>query len=369
MVNTITNRQMFFILVLTLSAYSIIPLANRMAETAGTGAWLSLLVTSLIFMLPLLGIVHLNNLFKGKTVFDYAPKLIGKAGAYLISIYYVLFFLLFLFYLVLEVGIVLNADFFPETPLWIIGFICIPVFCYISNKGITTVARLCEVIGMIFIITGILVHVLMITQGKLNRILPLFSSAEIENYVRGIKPAILPFIPMSLLLAIPFAKQNGKKSTKTAVLTILFLVFFYVLVVESCIMKVGLNDIVNYKDSLIVAIRDTAPTFFEFFTRLDILYLTVGMTGLFMGVIVIMTVILEFVCRMFANVKRSVFSIALGVMTFGAYLILIGITDFAQFILETEPYLVFVSAMLIPFILLIVAKIKKVGKQGKRHAV
>jgi spore germination protein len=360
---------MFFILVLTLSAYSIIPLANRMAETAGTGAWLSLLATSLIFMLPLIGIVHLNNLFKGKTLFDYAPRLIGKAGAYLVSMYYVMFFLLFLFYLVLEVGVVLKADFFPRTPLWVIGLVCIPVFIYISHKGVTTVARMCEIIGMIFIITGVLVHILMITQGKLNRILPLFSTAEIDNYLRGIKPAILPFIPMSLLLAIPFSKQNGKKAVKTAVLTILFLVFFYILVVESCIMKVGLSDIVNYKDSLIVAIRDTAPKFFEFFTRLDILYLTVGMTGLFMGVIVIITVLLEFLCRMFANVKRGYFSVALGVMAFVAYLILIGITDFDLFILDIEPFLVFVSVVLIPSTLLIVAKVKKAGKQGRKDAV
>ena len=58
MTNTITNRQMAFILFLTLTCYTIVTISKDMAESAGTGSWLTILVTALIFGLVAMGIVY-----------------------------------------------------------------------------------------------------------------------------------------------------------------------------------------------------------------------------------------------------------------------------------------------------------------------
>lgn len=57
----------------------------------------------------------------------------------------------------------LKADFFPRTPIWALMLISVPVFCYIAYKGITTVARMCEIFGIVFLVTGITVLVFMIS--------------------------------------------------------------------------------------------------------------------------------------------------------------------------------------------------------------
>ena len=307
MINTITNRQMFFIILLTLTSYSIINVPKDMAASAGTGSWLVLFLASILAGLVAVIIVSLNNRFHGKMLFEYSAQLITQPGSYLLSLIYVVYFIFHIVFLVTLEAKLLKADFFPRSPLWAFPLFSIPVFCFIANKGINTISRLCELVGIVFIITGSFVHIIMLAEGDVNNILPLFNAQEIEDYARSFKHVYLPYAPLSVLLAIPLTQKNGNKSKKTAFFSLIAIGLFYILIVVNSVMKVGLNDIVKYDDSLIVAIRDTAPKFLEVVARLDILFLTVGFTGLFMGIAIIMTVIVnifvEFLKRQAAHLS------------------------------------------------------------------
>ena len=366
--NTITNRQMFFILVLTLTSNNVITIAKDMAVSAGTGAWLTLLATSVFFGLVAVVIVSLNNRFHGKTLFEYSAQLITRPGSYILICLYILYFLFITLLLVTQEAKVLKVDFFPKTPLWVFPALSLPVFCYIANKGITTIARLCEFIGIIFICTAVFVHILMLTEGKVNRILPLINPDEIGEYAKATEMAVPAFIPIGMLFAIPFTKKNGNKSKKIAFFSLIAIGLFYILIVISSIMKVGLNDIAHYEDSLIIAIRDTAPRFLEVITRLDILYLTVGFTGLFMGISVLLTAIVEFLCRMFKNVRRPVIVTIVGIVTFGLYLLTSGIRGYVEFSIESEVYFALVFSVVIPFILWVIAAVRKPKRKEKNNA-
>ena len=72
MTNTITNRQLFFMLVLTLTS-GIVGIAKSMAATVGTNAWLVIIITSLVFGLAAAVIASLNTMHEGQMLFDYAP--------------------------------------------------------------------------------------------------------------------------------------------------------------------------------------------------------------------------------------------------------------------------------------------------------
>jgi cytochrome c-type biogenesis protein len=49
MPNSVTNRQIFFILFLTIAPYSTLSISKVLAESAGTGAWFTIIITSIIF--------------------------------------------------------------------------------------------------------------------------------------------------------------------------------------------------------------------------------------------------------------------------------------------------------------------------------
>lgn len=313
MTNSITNRQMFFILVLTLTSYSVVDISRAMAKSAGTGGWITILATSIIFGLAAMVIVYLNNLFKGKMLFDYSKMLVGRAAAHSIIVFYILYFLLIVVFLILSMGKLLKADFFPRTPIWAMMLISVPVFYFIAFKGITTIARMCEIFGVVFLVIAITVHIFMISQGKIVNIRPIFNSADIGKYIKAIKESIFPFLGIEVLLAIPMTQRNAKRGVRTAFFAVFFIGLFYILIVESSIMIVGINDIVNYNDSLIIAIRDMSLSFLDFLERFDILFLTIGFMGMYMGISIVITVIVEYLCKIFVRTKRLTIVIVLGV--------------------------------------------------------
>ncbi len=226
--------------------------------------------------------------------------------------------------------------------------------------------RLAEIIGVLFLITGTFVHIAMATEGDVNRILPLFNPQEIEQYIEGFKASIFPFLGIEVLLVFPLAKKKGKKPVRTTIFALTTITLFYILVVETSIMKLGLNDIVHYKDALIVAIRDTEPPFMEIIARLDLLYLTVGFAGLFIGISIVMTTITEYVHRLLPTLSRLAVVIALGVVTYALFLIVSGIKGYEDFAVTLGTYLGLFGTFVIPLVLFMIAKAKKKNqKEGK----
>jgi spore germination protein len=103
---------------MTLTSYSIVTVAKDMAQSAGTGAWLTVLVTALVFSLAAACAAGLGNLYKGKMLFDYAPPLIGRPLTLLIVFFYILYFLFILVFLVTSMTKLTNSNFLLDTPPW-----------------------------------------------------------------------------------------------------------------------------------------------------------------------------------------------------------------------------------------------------------
>jgi len=310
-------------------------------------------------------IVRLQTMHPGEMLTDYGAGLIGKAGTALITIYYILYLLLIVVFLVTQLVFILQTQFMPETPKWVNILIGIPVFLFVAYKGITNVARLFEIMGMMFLTASIFIHILMLLQSDILRILPVFDPAEMGNYLSAVKDMIFPFLGMELLLAIPFTKENAKKkAVKKAFYTIIGIGLFYILVVESSIMRVGIHDIVHYKAALIIAIREMEVPFLDFLQRMDLLYLTVGFLGFFMGIVMVFMVILEYLCRLFKNISRIKITIFTGVISFIFSAIACDMQGFPDFVQQAGIYLGLVASILIPALLLMISKVKKNGKKS-----
>lgn len=125
-------------------------------------------------------------------------------------------------------------------------------------------------------------------------------------------------------------------------------------------MKIGLPEIIYYKDALIVAIRDMDIPMLDFFKRLDSLFLVVGYIGFFMGISIIYTVLTEILLKLFSKLSRVFIVTFLAVLS---YILCLCINpffnDYAEFILNIGILLGLISTVLIPTILLIITKVKK----------
>lgn len=358
MPNSITNRQLMFILFLTLTAFTTVNISKVMVLSAGTGGWITILITSIIFAFAVVVLVSLQNMFQGKVLFEYSSELIGRTGAYFLAIYYTQYFLTVFVTLDISMTSMLKMHFLFKTPTWATTLVALPVFGFIAYKGVTNIARLFEIYGVIFLVVPVIVHIIMLLQGNVESIQPLFIPSEVGNYLKAIKDAIFPFLGIEVLAIIPFTVKNGKKASRNAFITLLLIGLFYILIVESSIMMVGINEIVHYNYPLIEAIRQVELPSIKIFQRLDVLYLTVGFIGLFAGLSIIYLNIVEYICRMLPKVNRIIVVISVGIVAFVLILIAQNIKDIVQTLVNIVTYSGIATAILIPVILFIIAKVK-----------
>jgi len=355
MTNSITNRQMVFIIFLTLSTYTTIDLPKTVTQTAGRSSWIPIIAASVMFGITAVIITKLNNLFLGKVFFDYSQEIVGKFFAYLIVCYYMLYFLVIGINLKQKMVGLLTSNFLPKTPPFVFLIFGIALFAYVAYKGITNMARMFELYGVFFLLATLVICTLMMVGGDKYNILPLFNAAEVKGYAMTMKDLIVPYGGTEILFIIPFTAKN-KKAAKTAFLTLLFISLFYVFVVESTISILGLNNTILLNDSFIEAIKITEAPIIE---RLDLLYLTVGLSSQFCGIFLVFGAVTEFACRILSKVKRHIIVIAIAVIFFILGMLALNIKETEKLYASYSLYLVLVSNVLIPITVFILAKVKK----------
>ncbi len=357
--NDVNNRQMVFILIITMTAITTVNLPQTMAINAGTGGWITLLLSSIPYAFGTLMIVSLNKKHQGAVLFDYSKGLIGQAGAYVLAAFYMIYFLSISTYLCAGMSNVLASNFFAHTPRWAMVLISLPFYSYAAYKGITSVGRLCEIYGLFYIVVIGFAFILMFIQGDVNRILPLFVKEDVGSYLKAMRSTIPSFLGVEVLTLIPIAAKGRKKAPWAAFLAVIGVGLFFIMNVESCIMMNGLNEIKNQNNALIAVIRQIQIPVLSFFERMDFIYLTVGFMGLFAAKTIAMLGAVEYGCKLFAKANRLWVVIAAASIVFLADLVLYRVQDFGRVYEPVFLYAGNTAALFVPALLNILTKVKR----------
>lgn len=360
MTNSITNRQMAFLIILFLTSYSTIDLPKIMAEKAGRSSWILILAASLVFGIAAVFITKLNNLFPGKVFVEYSREITGKFMSFLIVMVYLLYALSIGIFLSLKMSITVQSNFLPKTPQAVILFVGISLFSYVSYKGITNVTRLLEIIGVLFLLVTVGICVIILVQGMTYNILPFFNKTDTKTFLSAIKDLATPFTGLGILFIVPFTVQN-KNAPKVAFLTLLFIGLFYVLIIESTLMALGINNTIVMNDAFIEAIKITEMPVIE---RMDIFYLTFGLSSLFAGITIAFLGVVEVVCKYFTKISRHIMVIIIGIVFFILCLLGLDIKSKKDVFESFSPYVTLLTSILAPIILFIIAKIRKRSRKA-----
>lgn len=356
--NSVKNRQIIFILFLTMTSVTIITVPKMLALCAQNGFWVTILLGSVIFGLINILICRLNLMFEGEVLYDYSRKIVGKGAAYVIAVVYIIYFFIVSTYLCDGFADMLHYDFLLKTPQWGELIIGIPLFGYMAYKGITNVARVMTIIGTVLFMLLVVLFISMLTQGKVERILPLYVPSQAGRYFTALKDIIVPLLGGEVLLIIPFTSKN-KKAPRYAFFTVLGIGVFYILATMGCLMMLGMNEIICLNDPLIQAVRLVQYPEIEFLQRVDIIYLVFGFMGVFAGKAMIYLCTVEFACRMFPKLKRVYVVIATGIIIFVLSLLTYDMRNIDVFFVDIISVYGLIAALAIPGTLFIIAKVKK----------
>ena len=271
----LTNRQIALMVFGAIVAYGVISLPKDIAEAAGTGGWIPLLVTTVIvifagYMFSYLGYVHTE-----KTIYEYTLLLTGKiAGNSLMLIYILYFFILF----AMESRIsseIISLAILVKTPVYTLVIVLLLAAFYGVTKRLKGIGLICEFYGILVIIFGLIINTLIFTQGDFINLKPIIPPMGIVTYLKAIPKSIFALlVGVEVIALIPFNKKvNDKKVFRYVTLMITFIGVLYISAVESCISVMGVDNIVYYDDALLATIRRIYIEPLEFLSRLDGIFL------------------------------------------------------------------------------------------------
>ena len=363
MKGSVTNRQLVFVVFIACVALTTITLPHNMALSAGRGAWLTLLLSGLIFGIMAVIIVKLNRMYEGKMLVEYSRDIAGGFVSYALGIFYALYFLLFELTLLNTSSKVAQVNFMFKSPQWALIFILIPVFGYIAYKGRTTAARLAEIFCIWFLIIAGATYITMLIQGDFRYLLPLFNASKTGQYIAAAKEAFPSFLGMEVLTILPMTKKNVK-APKTVFFVMMGVAVFYILDVYGCYVMLGLNEIAFHTYPLIDAVRLVQYPAIEFLQRVDVSYMTFGFIRIFIAEGIVYMALVEILCKMLPKVKRLVVVLGSGAVFAVLSVVCLGIQEIPEILKGALSYAGIAAAFVIPLVLYVIAKVKKRGKKS-----
>ncbi|GAA0740579.1 endospore germination permease [Clostridium oceanicum] len=358
---TYSNSEILFLMIGSTIGYSLISIPKVVAEYSGTGGWFSLLLATIITM----GInyinIHLAYCNESKTLPEYSKKLLGKKIYVIIMIIYIVHFFLIATYDLRITSEIMKANVLLRTPCWVLTLVFAITVGYALMKGFKTILLVSQIYGIIIILTFIITHIFISTEGSVLNVVPIFDAHSVGNYIKGIfSSSILFSLSGSECISyIALNKRKNKKIHIQAIFITALIGFIYILVFESCISVMGVQDIVFYEDSVISTIRRVELPYLQFLRRLDGVFIVNWLTGAFTTAMFYLYGVVYF----FQNITKN--KITKNKIIFGVVIIAwltSGFPKKSYLLPQVNKYISYFSIIayiIIPVILLFLTKVNK----------
>lgn len=361
----VSNRQLFFLVIFTaIDGLHVTSMACDLAFVSGSGGWVSILMTALIFLIPMAFFLYLGNLFPNKSMTEYSEILVGKVFSKIIIGVFFLYFIINMMFFLRGCGEFIKHEFMIKTPVLAIMIVLVLAGIYAASKTITDIGRLIEFLGIFILIAIFVIHLIMVLSGKSVNVKPFFETDKIGDYAKGIFTCLGAFIGIQILEVIPFQKSEKKSQRNRYMIGgIIFLGILYVFMVESIYGVLGVEQAKNYGDSLVVGIRQINLPFLQILTRLDILFIVSWMFAVFFTTSVNLYAARINLAKLFNLKKILVPLLIISVIVIVGAMIPVDYHDMKMVFEYMNDALSAIVLIVIPVILVIAAKVKKISSK------
>ncbi|MFD3260556.1 GerAB/ArcD/ProY family transporter [Paenibacillus lentus] len=210
----ITTSQAAVLLINYTLGAGILTLPRTTVDAVQTpDVWISTIIAFMIITVAGLIVVLLCRRFQGKTLFQFVPDITGKWLAWILSLTVIAFFLLIA---AIQIRIMAEVTVFyllEGTPTWAIVMSFMWIGLYLTLGGINCMARMYEVILPITLVFFLISILLSSKIFDINHFKPVLGSG-IMPVIKGIKPALLPFIGYEIMLVTMAYMKTPQKAAK-----------------------------------------------------------------------------------------------------------------------------------------------------------
>lgn len=182
--------------------------------------YLSILIGSIIGIIPLLLILKISNINRDKNINQMLETLMGKTIGKIFSILllgFTFFYATVMFYDLINF---IASEYLYKTPYVLIGIMIIIPIIYVLTKGLKTICRTCLILFILSIILYLFSIIGLIPNFSFNKMLPFLENGISGPFIGAFHHIAYAILPLLTLTIIPRKDFEGdKKNDKRIILT------------------------------------------------------------------------------------------------------------------------------------------------------
>ena len=276
----ITATQAAVFLNNTLLGAGILTLPRSVSESVKTpDSWLSVLLGGAIVMLVVLLMVKISQQFPGKTVFQYAGQITGRAIGGILCLLLVLYFIIIAGFEIRSLAEVTLFFLLEGTPIWAIILPFIWVGTYLVYGGINSIARVFQIVFPISIMILLISYALSLRLFDIDHLRPVLGNG-LPPVFTGLKSTVLVFTGCEVTMTLVAFMQNPKQAVKAMLGGIAIPLALYFLTVVMVIGGISIDSAVTSTWPTIDLMRSfEVPGFF--FERMEFPFMVIWLMQMF----------------------------------------------------------------------------------------
>lgn len=237
----VSVRQVEILLILQMFNTSILLLPRIAANHVGRNGYVLPLVALALGIAYLYAITSITNRFKGETLVEFMPKILSKIIAYCIV---GLFSLKIIITVGLEIrmfGEMVSQVMLPTTPLPVIILAMLLTAAYLVKSGIEATARMAEVLVYFIFIPLAIVLAVIFSKADYKQLMPFFET-DLMSIGKGAFFISLSFMPIEFMLILAGLMKKQEKSRKAMFLALIVVAIIEAIVIISTYIGLGVNE-------------------------------------------------------------------------------------------------------------------------------
>jgi hypothetical protein len=208
-INTKQNTWLLFIII---TSFTVLQIPGMLIFQAGRDAWLSVIFAWFLDVLLAIVYAYMGIRFPGENPVQYSTTILGKFLGKFTGLGFILFYLLVSICLMRGLAMYIGHVFLPKTPIEIVLISGYLVIAFIARKGIEVIARICEILGPLYLVSFIILFILALPSFHLQLLKPQFDQG-IYPLLSGI-PLILSYIGICISMGWYSAVSNRPENKR-----------------------------------------------------------------------------------------------------------------------------------------------------------
>ncbi len=280
---SLTNMQIFFLMVQTQFGFGILTLPNTLQATSKADGWMSVLVAGLVIQIFLVIIWLLLRRFPRLMYPEINTCLLGKMVGTFVNLIIYVYFILAAAFVLLQFSAIIKEHLLLETPYWVLGLIMMLTCIYLAVSDIRIIARFFVLISILILLKFGFSFFSFSLPMELHHLLPLGSSG-LKNIALGGKDCLLSVLGFEVILFLyPLASKKGTTFLKVITWANVLVTGLTAYFVMLCILIFSGSALKEIKYPVIYFLR---PLHFQMIDRLDLLFVSIWIVPLAVSIVI-----------------------------------------------------------------------------------